>query len=139
MYIHLKSKRGMYSVLSYNKETITVRTNVKEAFTVNVDDFDAIAGGMHNFNVTEETKHTFLNTISGKYREKDAQLRQQQSDLLAELDMQERMEKEAMNSIQEHEQYAQEQNSSDWEDWFKEESESHNKTKAKYNELVKLV
>ena len=62
MRIHLHSRRGMYTVDSYDSEYINLYTH-RYRLKVPVDDFKAFAGGTENWGVTVEETDKFLSVV----------------------------------------------------------------------------
>jgi hypothetical protein len=64
MRIHIHSRQGLYTVVSYNNKVINLMTKHYE-FSVPTTDFKSFAGGMWD-TVNPEDKDKFLKTIHSK-------------------------------------------------------------------------
>lgn len=62
MRVHLHSRRGMYTVDSYDSEYINLSTR-RYKLQVPVTDFKAFAGGIENYGVTAEEKDKFISVV----------------------------------------------------------------------------
>jgi len=64
MKIHLNSRNGMYTVVSYDNTYITLTTAKHYAFQVPCSDFKCFAGGFNNSNISTEETDRFLATVN---------------------------------------------------------------------------
>jgi hypothetical protein len=63
MRIHIHSRKGLYTVVSYDEKVINLMTKAYK-FSVPVQDFKCFAGGNNNFGVSEQDKDKFYLTIT---------------------------------------------------------------------------
>ena len=68
--IHLHSRQGIFTVVSFTASTITVKTKNIEPFNVPVKDFNRLAGGTNNYGVSDDMLHLFKLTVTGNLRVK---------------------------------------------------------------------
>ena len=68
IFIHIHSKRGLYTVDKYDSQNIYLSTKHSK-FTVPVADFKCFAGGSHNWHCEEEMKTFFKTACPAKYQE----------------------------------------------------------------------
>jgi hypothetical protein len=65
MYIHLKSKGGLFKVSSYGNETIVLDYRRKN-FIVDYSDYKCMAGGIWNVGINKNVIDSFLKEVSKK-------------------------------------------------------------------------
>lgn len=62
MKIHINSKAGLYEVVTYGRNSITLSTK-HNTFQVPTDDFKSFAGGLWNHQVTKDEMDVFLSVV----------------------------------------------------------------------------
>lgn len=80
--IHIHSRNGLYTLVSYSADKIKFRTK-HDAYIRDASDYKCLAGGNHNFRVNMEVVHEFERTV---LPEKYAELDRKEAELMLQLD-----------------------------------------------------
>lgn len=92
MYIHLHKRQGMFTLVSYNKDTITIKTKQGEPETYPVSEFKCIAGGRSNFNLSNAERRMFLSVVAPEQLTTENIINETALKLGAIIDMKEQLE-----------------------------------------------
>ena len=87
MKIHIKSRKGMYTVISYNDKIMQLETKNSQ-FIVPIKDFKSLAGGKWNWGVSKEEEENFLKTVAP---ERMVKLESETQDIIKKLDLLKRL------------------------------------------------
>jgi hypothetical protein len=150
MKIHLHSKSGLYEVVTYGRNSITLSTK-HNIFSVPTDDFKAFAGGIWNNTIHPQDFAIFLATV--KPEEYKLQVQQEDQILtlaarvdrikaeVAQLSIQELMAQETeykMSPEEKHYQSLQDQQEEEYEKYMKDlEHEKTNRAVFEWESMLK--
>ena len=129
MKIHLHSRQGLYTVVDYGRDSITVRTKHR-TIGVPCSDFKSFAGGMWA-EATEEEQRLFLSVVNPQMLEKTLLDEASIKALANMIDVQDRVKQKVSTLFPEEEEQSPIDNL-DYKKWYEEE-------KARSKELSKKM